>query len=254
MTPKVVTGFSAINNEICVVKVKCINISLNDEERQSNLLVSYSGGECVVEKNNFFDSMDSLKKQIPVEWGGTMWVNRWLGTKLRDDMSVDYWVMENGIAVHKKEPACEVFIHVDDEGRASDVTCPQIPEDSYETSAECYSFNDITIVNADGTKKVEHGIANLCMLTAKQEKIMQQLEKLAKEAKECGLIIVHDWNGLYAFNQSNVEDYQFNYCDNEASEGFEMVDLSNKAFKRSFDFICHTSEEDNLYVKRKQEA
>lgn len=253
--PNVRKGFSSINGEIHEVSIKVVNMRFGASEKPSDLLVRYSGGECVIEKSNFFENMTELRKMNPVEWNYNEWTNRFFARKLKESGNnaylYDYWMMENGMAVHKKDSAKEVFIHIDENGIITNMESPDIPVDSYESSEECYAFNDITIINADGTRTIERGIANLCMLTPYQQELMKELEELSKKAKECGLVLAHDWNGLYAFNKSNVKRYEFNY--EQQDENSEPVDLTNKAFKCTFDIVVQTSEDDCLWVKRKDD-
>ena len=250
LIPSVRRGFSSIGGEIHEVCVKVVNVRFDEGKKPSDLLVRYSDGECVIEKSNFFENMTELKKASPVSWSHSEWTNRFFGSKLKDD-NYDYWMMENGMAVHKKGTANEILIHLDENGIVTNMESPDIPVDSYESADECYSFNDITIINADGTRTVEHGIATLCMLTPYQQELMKQFEELNKKADECGLVLVHDWNGMYAFNSSNVKDIEFNY--ENPDDEHEMIDLTNKAFKCTFNLVVQTSDDDALYVIRKND-
>ena len=249
MIPQAKAGFSAINGEICEVRIKVVNFRTNASGLPSDLLVSHAGGDSVVSADNFFDSIEHLTEQKPEPWNCPVYTPHFFQEKLKDNFDVDCWVMENGLAVHKTGPAMEILISIGEKGNVAAMESPQIPSESYDSSEQCYAFNDVTVVAADGSRRVVKGIANLCRLTPEQEQIMQDIEALFDKAHASGLKIVQDFCGTYAFNVSDLQSWEFGY---ENIDGMEFVDLSNPMFHRERPLSYVTSDDDRLFVCRKE--
>ena len=257
--PSVSRGYAFIDGKAAEVQVIDAIIRYNAHNEQSYLRVKYAGGEATVSYENFFKDIQSMRDGKRVLWDNNDWLNDFdnYANMHMDSQTIDYWIMENGVARNHEVCLSEIAVHYDSDGKPVSATCPDIPEGTYDTKQDCYAFNDLTVLDKDGVEKTEKGIGNLCRLTAEQEKMLKKIVDDLKKASEMGLKIVADWNGYYAFNSKELEKYEFEYvsdiddCDGEDGE---YMNVRNEVFQRRIlDGITFIGEEDSMFAYRKKE-
>lgn len=127
-----------------------------------------------------------------------------------DEFSATYWAIVDG------EPM-QMDVKVDDEIVLKNMRVilkgVDIPHDWYETREQCIAWNDITIVEEDGSKHVQKSARRALMLTPEQNAIIAELQAAFKKAQDADIVLGydHDCNCWYALNATEYKNANFRY-------------------------------------------
>lgn len=135
-----------------------------------------------------------------------------------------YWAMVDG------EPE-KVYINakrIQFDAKTRQATDITLPAEFYSSREECIRWNDINIVEADGTKRVQKSIRRSLMLTDEQKAIIGEISAAFAKAREAGIRIGYNsydcaW---YALNVTEVKDATFNYY-GDVDEEYRIEDAWN---------------------------
>lgn len=105
-------------------------------------------------------------------------------------------------------------------------TCDNV----YRTRNECLSFNTYKVKDEWGDVKERVGINKLLMLDDDQKQLLDAFVKSYKALRESGVSFLNNYDETRVFNTRKLQNYEVDYS-TEGYEGFEKVDISNKAFE-----------------------
>lgn len=126
------------------------------------------------------------------------------------------WVMADGEPTKKY---IDVTI-VEFDAITRKATNIKLPDEYYASRDECIKWNDITIVEKDGSKRVQKSARRSLLLTAEQQAIVDQLVEVLKKAKEANIRLGYDCNedDLTAINVTEHPNATFSYCSDVIEE------------------------------------
>lgn len=89
----------------------------------------------------------------------------------------------------------------------------ELPKEFYSTREECVLWNDINVVEADGTKRIQKSARRSLLLTDEQQAIMDELCAVLKKAKDAKIKLGYDANedDLTAINVTEHPNATFCY-------------------------------------------
>ena len=89
----------------------------------------------------------------------------------------------------------------------------ELPKEFYSTREECVMWNDINVVEADGTKRVQKSARRSLLLTDEQQAIIDQLCDILKKAKDAKIKLGYEINNdeLMAINVTEHPNATFCY-------------------------------------------
>lgn len=100
----------------------------------------------------------------------------------------------------------------------------------YRTRKECLLFNTYKVKDEWGEVKEHVGINKLLMLDDDQNQLLDAFVKSYKALLESGVSFLNNYDETRVFNIRNLQNYEVDYS-TEDYEGYEKVDISNKAFE-----------------------
>lgn len=120
-----------------------------------------------------------------------------------------YWIFENGEPVEVKP--CPDLIVIYNCTKETLVDGKPMPETWYRTREDCIKWNDYTIVEADGSKRVQKSKLRRLMLNDEQRGLVETLKKAFEALKSAGALVVYDQDccGFDVYNINDVEDWKF---------------------------------------------
>lgn len=119
------------------------------------------------------------------------------------------WVMADGEPTKKY---IDVTI-VEFDAITRKATNIKLPDEYYASRDECIKWNDITIVEKDGSKRVQKSVRRSLLLTDEQQAIMDELCEVLKKAREAKIKLGYDADedDLTAINVTEHPNATFSY-------------------------------------------
>ena len=207
--------YALINGELTACKV--VNVTVDVENDKSFVLCEspdgfmnsfkvtelYSSVKAYEEGNSVSTVKSELKGLLP----GCCEI-----VKENEDgvfFNMTYWVMADGEPEKRHVDAKRIVF---DNGRKP--TNIEMPSEYYASREECIKWNDITVVEADGTKRVQKSARRSLMLTDEQQAIVDQLCDILKKAEAAKIRFGYhaDEEDLTAINVTEHPDAYFEYC------------------------------------------
>ena len=127
-----------------------------------------------------------------------------------------YWAMVDG------EPT-KVYINakrIQFDAKTRQATDIALPAEFYSSREECIKWNDINIVEADGTKRVQKSVLRSLVIDDKQRAIIDELKAVFEKAKAAGISIGynHDWMEWIAVNKTDYPEMRYDWSDSICEE------------------------------------
>lgn len=246
-------GYALINGRLIECDITKLDFCFTDNESYDVYLwVSHADWTEKIEPENFFLSIDDFRSNKYAERTKQEYLNRWFPSKF--DVLPSHkgefatFVIENGQVKSKVIDFDIIEVYYDENGNVRRMESPDIPAECWAHEEDAKAHLEIEIVNADGTTKTIPSAASLVSLSPEQRALVKDIEGLMKKASDMGVKFVADWNGVYAFNSSQLKSFSFVYEYN----GYERIDLLSKEF--SIDApVSVVSDEDMLEIVRKED-
>ena len=120
----------------------------------------------------------------------------------------------------------------------------------YESKEECYLWNDIVVVEEDGTERIVEALGKKVQLTDEQKKLVEQLNDNFKALHELGVRFAYDvdYGKLKCLNTNNIHYEGVSYCNDYDNE--EFTDLTKCATTLEL-YISYLGCDDLLIGKKK---
>lgn len=121
-----------------------------------------------------------------------------------------YWVMVDGEPTKKNIDVS----HVEFDARTRKATNIVMPAEYYVSREECVKWNDITVVEEDGTKHVQKSARRSLMLTDEQQAIVDELCAILRKAEKANIRFGYHAceEDLTAINVTEHPNAAFGYC------------------------------------------
>lgn len=119
----------------------------------------------------------------------------------------------------------------------------------YSNVEDLMEYNDLTIVESDGTERVRKSIATRMKLSTKQQEAVQMLKDALDnlEANQLEILYDGDSNNLKVFSYENAEEYEVDY-----EKSYEdSVEVDKHATIISS--VTYYGYDDNIYMKFKED-
>lgn len=121
-----------------------------------------------------------------------------------------YWAMIDG----EPEKVRITATRIEFDAITRKATNIELPAELYTTREECIKWNDITVVEKDGTKRVQKSARRSLMLTDEQKAIVDELCAIIKKAEEANIRFGYHAceDDLTAINVTEHPNAAFGYC------------------------------------------
>lgn len=156
-----------------------------------------------------------------------------------------YWVLADGEPEKRYVDAKRIEFNASPRKIVSGV---DMPEEYYGSREECIQWNDINIVEADGTKRVQKSVCRSLMINDEQRALIDAARDALTKVMNAGLVLGydHDASRWFALNQDVCKDACFEWRDEVSDEVADyVIDLNNEAIRSRLDvhlpapvFLC----------------
>lgn len=245
-------GFAYIKKRLVECDITTMQFRVNEESNMlepTEYVVKHGDKTDTVKPSDFYSSIAAYKEgESPDLYMGNIgaFFKNLLGPK--DEPQYTY-VIEGGRGVKKNITieSMALLRAAENTGRYWDAVSPNMPDVTYKSMKDAMQHVDITIEHEDGTTEEQKGIANLIALTPEQGAVVKQLAELVDKAEKMGVAFVHNYQGLFAYNNSELSDIAYDDCE---WAGYENIDIQRDEFRVNANFtdIC---EDSILNVQRK---
>lgn len=125
-----------------------------------------------------------------------------------------YWVMADGEPEKRYIDAKRITF---DSAMKADI---KMPAEFYATREDCIKWNDITVVEEDGTKHVQKSALRSLVISDKQREIIDELKAVFQKAKDANIVIGynHDFMEWIAVDKTEHPDLYFEWGDSITEE------------------------------------
>lgn len=244
-------GFAYIDGRLIECEIQKMEYCFIEKNKaEINIVVSHADWTEKISVKDFYMSIDDFRNNIHRNPGNELWLNsrlRDLAGEDADGNNYTYIIKDGRVEKYVVEfSVIEVFY---ESGKVHHVSSPDMPNECYSLEEAARSHVSLDVVNADGSVKHIPSAAELVTLTDEQKAVVNEIVQLSKKAVGMGVRIVADWNGVYAFNSSNIKYYTIEY---DEVDGCERVDLLSHEFSIDMEIVTY-SDDNMLNIERKDD-
>ena len=208
--------YALINGELTACKVQHVTVDV-ENEKQFIVCKSPDGFMNSFKANELYSSVEAYERGNTVKTIKpelcTLIPGCYELVKEDEDgkfFNKFYWMMVDG------EPQ-KIFItakRIEFDANTRQATDIKLPDEFYKDREECVKWNDINVVEADGTKRVQKSVRRSLLLTDEQQAIMDELCEVLKKAREAKIKLGYDADDddLTAINVTEHPNATFSYC------------------------------------------
>lgn len=145
-----------------------------------------------------------------------------------------YWVMADGEPEKRYIDAKHLVFDANTRKLISGI---DLPAEFYSSREECIKWNDITVVEEDGSKHVQKSLLRSLIISDKQRAIIDELKAVFDKAKDAGIVIGYnsDWMEWIAIDKTDYPELRFDWSDSICEEESKnAVWISDRAIHSRF--------------------
>ena len=242
-------GFSFLNDRLIECDIVRHDICFDADGRVDNhITVAHADWQEKITPDNFFASIADFKSNKPVDICRQLHPCILFRQLYMSCNEYRTYIIKGGKVVEYTIDFDTISVFFKDKGVDS-VRCDDIPQICYKYEDDAKAHLSLEVENSDGTTKKIPSVAELVTLTDEQRSVVNEIVALSKKAKDMGVVMECDWNGVYAFNRNGIRGYAMQY---DLDDYDERIDLSTKEFAIDLNVNC-CSDEDMLCVIRKED-
>lgn len=226
--------YALINGELTACKV--LNVMVDVESKSVNVACESPDGVMnSFSTSDLYSGVESYKEGKTVKTVQCSLDNILPGcTEKNEDGTFCkfYWAMVDGEPKKVYIKAKRIIFN-----SAHEATNIELPDEFYSTREECIKWNDINIVEADGTKRVQKSVHRSLIITDEQRAIIDELKAVFEKAKDAGIVIGYnsDWMEWIAVNKTDHPYLMFEWLDNVSERDYnDAVRISERSVHDRF--------------------